>query len=92
MDRELFLTLFDAEFRSRAFPTYATLRKQGPVVRSTSPEGLTLWLVTRYAEAVEVFKDQARFANDRTLVIRPSMDTPVYDLRAVEVVAIRNRD
>jgi cytochrome P450 len=56
--------LFGADFKARAFPVYAAMRAQGPLARVELPDGRTLWMVARYAEAVEFLKDHERFAND----------------------------
>jgi cytochrome P450 len=57
-------TLFSSDFKARAFPVYAAMREQGPVARVDLPSGDAIWLVTRYPEAIELLKDDERFAND----------------------------
>jgi cytochrome P450 len=57
-------TLFSSDFKARAFPVYAAMREQGPVARVDLPSGDAIWLVTRYPVAVELLKDDERFAND----------------------------
>jgi cytochrome P450 len=63
-DAATFGAMFDPAFKARAFPVYAAMRERGPVVGETLPDGRTIWLVARYAEAMEVLKDHERFAND----------------------------
>jgi cytochrome P450 len=63
-DQQLGAAMFGAEFKARAFPIYAELRQRGPVTRVTMPTGEAVWLVTRFAEAVELLKAHDRFAND----------------------------
>lgn len=56
--------LFSASFKARAFPVYAAMRVAGPMVGFTMPDGRSLWLVTRYAEAAAMLKDHQRFSNN----------------------------
>lgn len=64
MEQESGAAMFSAEFKERAFPVYAAMRKQGPVISVTMPTGNSVWFVTRYAEVVAMLKDDERFAND----------------------------
>jgi cytochrome P450 len=57
-------------FRSDPYPTYARLRAEAPVSRVKLPDGQTVWLVTRYEDAVTVLKDP-RFGNDREKIMTP---------------------
>ena len=41
----------DDAFMQDPYPIYEQLRRVGPVRRATLPRGLTVWLVTRYADA-----------------------------------------
>jgi cytochrome P450 PksS len=56
--------MYSADFKAHAFPVYAAMRAEAPLTRVELPDGRTLWMITRYAEAVEFFKDYGRFAND----------------------------
>jgi cytochrome P450 len=49
--------------RPEAEAAFAELRRRAPVVAVTLPEGLEAWVITRHAEARQVFKDQ-RFVKD----------------------------
>jgi cytochrome P450 len=64
VDQQSGAALFDSAFKASAFPVYAAMREEGPVVSVTLPDGRPLWLVTRYADAVEFLRDHERFAND----------------------------
>ena len=64
MEEQLGEDMFSAAFKANAFPVYAGMREQGPVVRLDLPTGATLCLVTRYDEAAELLKSHERFAND----------------------------
>ncbi|MBA3945215.1 MAG: cytochrome P450 [Herpetosiphonaceae bacterium] len=55
--------LFSPAFKANPYPTYSWLRENGPVYRATLPDGQTMWVVTRYADVVAVFKDE-RFVKD----------------------------
>ena len=54
---------FDPGFKANPYPAYAQLRSTEPVHRVTAPDGRGLWLVTRYEDALVVFKDE-RFVKD----------------------------
>ncbi|MCC7024378.1 MAG: cytochrome P450 [Thermomicrobiales bacterium] len=64
MDQQSGAALFSASFKAHAFPAYAAMRAEGPAAGFTMPDGKRLWLVTRFAEASEMLKDQNRFVND----------------------------
>lgn len=64
MNQEVFhIDLFSTEFKANPYPTYAYLREHAPVYRATLPDGLGVWLVSRYADVVSVLKD-SRFVKD----------------------------
>ncbi len=44
-------------------PRYRTLREESPVTRVSTPAGVDVWLVTRYADAQRVLGDGASFSN-----------------------------
>jgi cytochrome P450 len=64
VEQESSAAMFSAEFKERAFPVYAAMRKQGPVTSVTLSAGNSVWFVTRYADVVAMLKDDERFAND----------------------------
>jgi cytochrome P450 len=64
MEQNLSEAMFGSAFKDRAFPVYAAMRERGPVTRTTLPSGEAFGLVTRYAECLELLKDDERFAND----------------------------
>ncbi|CAM5322136.1 cytochrome P450 family protein [Streptomyces fumanus] len=50
-------SLFTWEFAADPYPTYAWLRENSPVHRTTLPSGVEAWLVTRYADARQALAD-----------------------------------
>ena len=58
-------------FRADPYPTYARWRAEAPVGRAKLPDKQTVWLVSRYDDALTVLKDP-RFANDREKVLTPA--------------------
>ena len=62
--------LFDPTFKANPYPTYAQLRWTAPVHRVAMPDGRNMWLVTRYDDAVAVFRDE-RFVKDWRSVMTP---------------------
>jgi cytochrome P450 len=56
--------LFTSDFVANPYPAYAVLRESGPVHRITLPGGIKAWLVTRYAEARNIFQDNGRFSKN----------------------------
>ena len=55
---------FGAAFVADPFPLFARARAAGPLTPlpgAFAVPGQTVWLVTRWAEAVEALKDDARF-------------------------------
>lgn len=50
--------LFTWEFATDPYPSYAWLRENSPVHRTTLPSGVEAWLVTRYADARQALADQ----------------------------------
>jgi cytochrome P450 len=62
--------LISPAFRADPYPTYARWRSEAPVCRAQMPDKQTVWLVSRYDDALTVLKD-LRFANDRERVLTP---------------------
>ena len=61
------LDITSAEHKANPFPLYARLRDEAPVLAVTVRGRQRAWLVTRYDDAVEVLKNDARFVkNPRT--------------------------
>ena len=55
----------DPIFMADPYPSYALWRQMGPVLRTTTPDGSPVWLVTRYAEVRAALSDP-RLSLDRT--------------------------
>lgn len=72
--------LFDPRFEADPYPDYAAWRREGPVHRTTLPDGFPLWLVTRYEEAREVLKDHRRFVKDPGTVFGDGASGMVEDV------------
>nr|WP_202447203.1 cytochrome P450 [Streptomyces sp. SID5468] len=49
--------MFSWEFAADPYPSYAWLRENSPVHRTTLPSGVNAWLVTRYADARQALAD-----------------------------------
>jgi cytochrome P450 len=51
--------LLDPAFKANPYPTYAELRSTAPVHRVELPDGLGIWLITRYDDVLAVLKTNA---------------------------------
>jgi cytochrome P450 len=58
---------FSLEFWQDPHPTYADLRQDAPVHPAVTPDGLRVWLVTRYADVRAVLTD-SRLAKDAVVL------------------------
>jgi cytochrome P450 len=71
-----FSGLFSSEFSANPFPVLAQMRSMGALVPVSLPMGQEanrrVWMVTRWEEAVQVFKDHKRFTVEGSLVDRNS--------------------
>jgi cytochrome P450 len=54
----LAVEVFSPEFEADPYPVYAQLRQEGPVRRVAMPDGLPVWLITRYPDARQALADQ----------------------------------
>ncbi|RUT31868.1 cytochrome P450 [Paenibacillus zeisoli] len=50
-------SLFTKEFTKNPYPVYAQLREMDPIYKCIFPQGSEGWMITRYEDAVEAFKD-----------------------------------
>src|SRR3712207_9511092 len=64
------LDLFDPTFIANPYPTYAELRSTAPIHRIALPDGRGVCWVTRYEDALAIFKDE-RFVKDWRKVLAP---------------------
>ncbi len=64
------IDISSAAFKTDPYPFYAQLRDEAPVHRITLGDKRTVWLVTRYEDAVTVLKDD-RFVKDKRTVMSP---------------------
>ena len=55
--------LFSPEFKANPYPVYAQLRSEAPIHRVTLPNGMGMWLITRYEDVSAVLRDE-RFVKD----------------------------
>lgn len=62
--------LASPQFKADPHPLYARLRADAPVHPITLPGKQSAWLVTRYADVLDVLKDE-RFAKDRANALDP---------------------
>lgn len=56
--------LFSPKFKANPFPTYAEMRAEDPIHAHTAPNGSTFWYITRYADVVNVLKDDEHFCKN----------------------------
>ncbi len=56
--------LFSPTFKANPFPTYAQMRTEDPIHAHLAPNGTTIWYITRYADVVNVLKDDEHFCKD----------------------------
>lgn len=76
------VNVMDPSFKADPFPTYARLREEAPVHRTTLPDGRGLWLVTRHDDVVAVLKDERFIKNWRNALtpeqraIHPMKESP----------------
>ncbi|MDH6113941.1 cytochrome P450 [Kitasatospora sp. MAP12-15] len=76
---------------------YAQLRQAGPVHRITGPDGLPIWLVTRYADVRQALADprlsldkrHARPGNYRGLALPPALDANLLNMDPPDHTRIR---
>src|SRR5690606_41716614 len=66
------LRALPADFYSNPYPVYAALRESEPVRRM--PDGS--WLLTRYADAVAVYRDAQGFSSDKKVEFTPKFTRP----------------
>ncbi|HEU0114862.1 MAG TPA: hypothetical protein VFQ80_09300, partial [Thermomicrobiales bacterium] len=71
MDEQTLLAPFLPGFKAHAYPFYERLRKQGPIARTTIPDGQTMWLIAQYDAALAVLRDFQRFGNDPQNAMTP---------------------
>jgi cytochrome P450 PksS len=57
--------LLSPTFKANPYPIYAQLRESAPIHRVELPDGTGVWLVTRYADAAAVLKDERFIKNWR---------------------------
>jgi hypothetical protein len=87
---------FDADFLNDPVCAYARLREAGPVHRANSPDGASIWLVTRYAE-VKAGLGDPRLSLDKAnsgggyhgLSLPPALDRNLLNLDAPEHTRLR---
>jgi cytochrome P450 len=79
MDEQTLLAPFLRGFKAHAYPFYERLRAEGPVARTTLPDGQTMWLVSRYDAALAVLRDYQRFGNDPENALTPEEYRAVID-------------
>jgi cytochrome P450 len=52
------------QFRANPYPFYDRLRRENPVIQVMLPDGQTAWLITRYDDVINAFKDK-RISKDK---------------------------
>ena len=56
--------LFSAQFKADPFPTYAQMRLRHPIYAHRTPNGTTIWYITRYDDVLAVLQDDEHFCKD----------------------------
>ncbi len=56
--------LFDPSMKGNLQPIYAQMREHEPISRVPTPDGRSLWVVSRYEDGLAVLRDHRRFGND----------------------------
>jgi cytochrome P450 len=56
--------LFSPNFKADPFPTFAQMRQNDPIYAHRSPDGRTIWYITKFAEVTAVLKDNEHFVKD----------------------------
>ncbi|MFM9107487.1 MAG: cytochrome P450 [Chloroflexota bacterium] len=56
--------LFDPSLKGQMPHIYAMMREREPVSRVPTPDGRSLWIVSRYDDGLAVLRDYQRFGND----------------------------
>jgi cytochrome P450 len=64
------VNLASPQFKADPFLFYARLRTEAPIYRTIMPTGEPAWLITRYDDAIAVFKDE-RFVKDKRNALTP---------------------
>ncbi|MCP3797732.1 cytochrome P450 [Allokutzneria sp. A3M-2-11 16] len=72
------VTLFTDEYLQNSHEVLALLRAEGPVHRARTANGLHVWVVTRYDDAVAALTDERLLKNPEglTAAIRDNLDDP----------------
>jgi cytochrome P450 len=81
--------LLDPAFKANPYPTYAELRSTAPVHRVELPDGLGIWLITRYDDVLAVLKDE-RFVKDWRKALTPEQLAQVPPIPPVMEALSRN--
>ena len=81
--------LLDPAFKANPYPTYAELRSTAPVHRVELPDGLGIWLITRYDDVLAVLKDE-RFVKDWRKVLTSEQLAQVPPIPPVMEALSRN--
>ena len=81
--------LLDPAFKANPYPTYAELRSTAPVHRVELPDGLGIWLITRYDDVLAVLKDE-RFVKDWRKALSPEQLAQVPPIPPVMEALSRN--
>lgn len=80
--------IFDGAFIANPYPVYARLRAEGGVHRVRTPDGLPVWLVTRYPDVrdgladprLSLNKDNAAGGGYRGFSLPPALDANLLNL------------
>jgi cytochrome P450 len=87
----------DPAFMADPFSSYARWREDGPVRQSATPDGLPVWLVTRYADVraaladprLSLSKSRARPGGYRGFSLPPALDANLLNLEPPDHTRLR---
>src|SRR5688572_2198293 len=68
MNPAITVDLTSPVFIANPYPFYAQLRAAAPVYPVSMPDGRTMWLVTRYQDALALLKDERLFKSPATIL------------------------
>ncbi|GAA3079864.1 cytochrome P450 family protein [Streptosporangium carneum] len=86
----------DPHFMADPYPSYARWRQDGPVRRTTTPDGTAVWLVTRYADVRAALNDPRLSLNRKNsgggyggFRLPPALDTNLLNMDPPDHTRIR---
>src|SRR5690242_15706811 len=82
MSQSTELNLASPAFKANPYPAFARLRAEDPINLFLSSNGQNTWLITRYADAELLLREDQRFVKDRHNVPLPEQPPHISDVPA----------